>query len=1127
MRKMLCAVIAMMAISVSAIAAEWAKPVPNNCTLESGQNYYFYNPTAEKFIFANGGMQVSLTDEGSVLKLTMLDNGDWTMEGENGLIFADVDYVGSDGTSADINVAWYIEKQTSGSCKFRPSKSDVDFSWEMYPDMWTGLSYAKWDIAPLLKAEDGGIEWYIVSENDYASFISKVGLHNVMTELQEYGYDVSALLAVYNDAAADKAAYDNAIASVQEDLTTLRIENASEDRPFDVTSRYLRNADLTEAWVDGGHDVPGWTMEPASFCGMGEFDNEGFYQDNKTLGSWSGGAFGDNKIYQTVTGLKNGKYKFGNYGLWIRHTGEEGDPIKGAYIYAKVGDKVFKEPLTDTGWWRGLSEVVFECRTGEAEVGIMFEGTNVGQCIILDFKLEYLGEKKASVRLNALIENANAILSEEAINEDYANKLKNDIEKANALIAADDAEGQEALFAVFTQDYEEAVANKEAYVTLAALVEEADIIIGKGDSDAMGVLSDYLLDNDLVAALDGHSFDNDKIQEVIKTLALLNEKAANSIISAGTDVTDLLVNGHFDSNGGWKATLNDFSIDTGKKIMSKWWTDWKAEQIVNNVANGTYRLEVQGFQWCHWDWSSADSDWASGDGSDTYKVGSKIRLNDGEVTIYNVFACGETDIKEGFETSQGWFVPNSESSALKFFEQGLYNNVVEAQVTDNTLRIEFDCSVQGFWNCFYNLRLTYIGADISEAIDNLDKAMTKANEYLAQKMGGDVRKEIEDAIAVGDALMADRKAKYDDVNNAANAIVALYPKAEQSIKAYIRLNVSLDLAADALKNERVAATEAGKELNDLYLATKADYDSQYPSLDEAGVAAVAEKIESLIAKAKSAGGVKEGEEVTDFMTNASFENTYGNDVSLGNGAHTVPFGWTMKVEGKDCYTAQEISDAGINSWTAIEDNKFTTDGEHSYCLLSAPTPDAYLYQTVKGLPAGTYKVSVDMTVPFDGGCSRLTTQRLLVNNVAQYYGKATDYKAEVLDSSYPEEVSRSFAGYDEVNSTLTGEAGDMGNMSTLSVEVTIGKGESIVIGVRTDNNKAATNCNYENNGWDCCGRYKIDNFRIFCLSIDAAGVEDVKENKAEGNGAYNMMGIKVNPESVRGMYILNGKKYIR
>ena len=274
-------------------------------------------------------------------------------------------------------------------------------------------------------------------------------------------------------------------------------------------------------------------------------------------------------------------------------------------------------------------------------------------------------------------------------------------------------------------------------------------------------------------------------------------------------------------------------------------------------------------------------------------------------------------------------------------------------------------------------------------------------------------------------------------------------------------------------------------------------------------------------------GINANDDITKYIANPSFENTYGNDETVGGNAHTVPYGWSMVVEGKECHTAQELTDAGINSWTCIEENKYTTDGNYSYCLLSAPVPDSYLYQTIKGLPDGTYRVSVDMTVSYDGVCSRLTGQRLLVNNHAQYYGKPEFYIESELDKLHPEEVSRTFAGYDEVDTNTTGEVGDMGNMQTLSVEVTIVNGEDLTFGVRTDNNKSAMNRSYEENWWDCTGRYKIDNFRMVCVSTDVTAIEDTKVATPADDAVYNLMGVRVNPANVRGIYIKSGKKIIK
>ena len=1122
--KFFCLAAVLLSAMMDSSAANWEKPVPPESTPVSGNSYYLYSAYAEQF-FGITDIHATMNAGGSPILFTASAN-EWTLQSANGYLYADLDFIGCDGIASDMNTVWYVERQSAGTYRIRPSKADADFSWELYPDMWMGLSFESWTLKPLLKADEGSIDWNIVAEADYDAFLSKMALHRVMTELQEGGFDVTELLSVYNSSTAGKSEYDAAIASVEELLFDIRMKNASEEKPVDVTWKYLRNPDLTENWVSDGHDVPGWTMVPASFCGMGESDPQGFYDDNKVLGSWSGGAFGDNSIYQQLVNLPEGKYKFSNYGIWIRHTGEEGDPVKGAYIYAKVGDKLFREPLPDTGWWRGLAEVIFETRSGEAEVGIMFEGTNVGQCVIFDFKLDYLGDKPVTERIADLIANSQSLIDEASINSTYIEQLMADINRANELLTNGSTEALEAHFTAFLTDYETAVKNKEGHIALAALLKEAMKTLLRGESEEMFNLADYIDDNELEDKIDSHAFDNSQIEEIMATLAELNEKAKNSVISAGADVTDLLVNGHFDGVGGWKATLNDFSIDTGKQILERWWCDWKAEQVVENVPNGNYRLEVQGFQWCSWDWSQAESDWNEGDGSPTYKVSSKLRLNDGEVTIHNVFACGKTDIQEGYQASS-YYVPNDANVAMKFFELGLYNNVVEATVTDHTLRVEFDCSSNGFWNCFRNLRLYYVGVDMEEAINNLRNAISQADEQLQQKMEGGIRQAMEEATTVGEALLADRHAKFDDVSDATNTLLALMEQAAVSIKQYARLAHVLALAQATLANPDAAATDAGQQLKALYDTTWADYQSDYPSLQTDAIGSVIEQFEALMAEAKIGSGIKAGDDITSLLVNPSFENTYGNDVSVGNAAHTVPYGWTMRVEGKECHSAQELADAGINSWTAIEDNDYATDGSHSYCLLSAPVPDAYLYQRVSGLPAGTYKVTVDMNVTYDGGCSRLTGQRLLVNDNAQYYGKEEYYIASELDRLHPEEKSRTFAGYEEVNTNETGASGDMGNLSTLTVEVTIGSGEVLELGVRTDNNKLAMNRSYEDNWWDCTGRYKLDNFRLYCVSIDATGIHETTTRSDTADAIYNLMGMQVKRPAVRGIYIRNGKKYVK
>ena len=1113
--------IAMLMTSVvSAMADQIEKPVPADCQLENGKNYYLYLPAQDKCLLAEG-LEPTMASEGSVITFEKADNDEWTMKSPNGYLYAGFDFVGCDASELDFGCYWYVEKQASGAYRVRASKNNPNQSWEEYPDMWVGVSTETWMIAPLLKAEEGLIDWYPIAEADYPTFKSKNSLYKLIVELQGYGYDASKLITTYNTA-NDKEAFDAAIASVADVLDQLRFENASDERPYDATSKYITNAALEP--TDG--KVQGWSMQ-SDFLSPNVYEKNSFYDDNNALESGWNSAIGDNRLYQQLTNLKDGKYRLGNYGMWVRTDDSDGEAGKGVYVYAKVGSKTYRQEVSGYGWYDALSQMEFECRNGEAEVGIMFEASNVGYCRIYDFKLEYLGDMSAADRLTRLIGLSQPMIEEKAINKTYLDNLSSDIQQAVALIESGDAEAQEALFNQFNKDYEDALYNRDAYLVLQELIDAANVAMVKGDSKEIGELSDYMMENEIEDGAEALLYDNAQIDEIINTLKVLVEKAAKSVIAPRTDVTDLLVNGHFDTTGGWTATVGDFSIDPSKKIMEKWWGDWAAEQTLTNVPNGTYRLQIQGFKWCSWDWAQSEADWLAGDQTPTYGVTSKIRLNNDEATIQNVWACGPTDITEGYQGAS-YVVPDNADHAKPFFDLGLYDNMVETTVTDNTLKVTIDCSNSGFWNCFTNLRLIYVGVDLQAAKATLSGLIEKAEEYLLYTMEGSVRKAIEDAKSDAESLVESSEADYEQLNAAILKLQKLFKETDASIKDYEHLAATLKMAKDVLEDESIAATDAGKELQALYQTTKGNYDSEYPTLDSEGVAAAITRLEELISKAKQGAGFNEGDEITRLITNASFENTIGQDEGMVGGAvHNLPYGWNMRVGGKECYTAQDMYDAGVNSWTAIEENKYTTDGQYSYCFLSAPTPDSYLYQTIMGLPEGTYRVTVDMNVPTDETTSRLTGQRLLVNNVAQYYGKADQYDAAKLAELHPEE-NRTFAGYDELNANASGEAGDMLIEHTLTVDVFVANGENLTLGVRTDCNYDAMTIDYGEVGWDCRGRYKIDNFRLYCIALGANGISTVENAKVKSNDVYNMMGIKVSTGAVRskGLYVIGGKKVL-
>ena len=58
--------------------------------------------------------------------------------------------------------------------------------------------------------------------------------------------------------------------------------------------------------------------------------------------------------------------------------------------------------------------------------------------------------------------------------------------------------------------------------------------------------------------------------------------------------------------------------------------------------------------------------------------------------------------------------------------------------------------------------------------------------------------------------------------------------------------------------------------------------------------------------------------------------------------------------------------------------------------------------------------------------------------------------------------------------------------------------------------------------------YKLnDNFRLYCNSTVPTAINAISTNTVDDTPAYNLMGIRVNPATVRGIYIHNGKKYMK
>ena len=257
----------------------------------------------------------------------------------------------------------------------------------------------------------------------------------------------------------------------------------------------------------------------------------------------------------------------------------------------------------------------------------------------------------------------------------------------------------------------------------------------------------------------------------------------------------------------------------------------------------------------------------------------------------------------------------------------------------------------------------------------------------------------------------------------------------------------------------------------------------------------------------------------------------------------MPNGWNLIINGIEVQTADDIRAAGFSNWCAInrgdgidvtfEDVQYThqyTDGEHLWGMWADNIPDVELYQELS-LPAGIYTLTADVVVQHDWGGMNITTQRLFANDAVQMWGRDYDYgenfTQDMLDAQVLEQYNTnedityfSYAGYDnDVSYDYTSIARPM------SINFRVGEDGKAKIGFRT-NNVDATGTAHPH---ACAGWFKLDNFRLSCLSIGLVDSPELPEGIAElanentDAAIYDLAGRKVN-KLVKGIYIQGGKK---
>ena len=215
-------------------------------------------------------------------------------------------------------------------------------------------------------------------------------------------------------------------------------------------------------------------------------------------------------------------------------------------------------------------------------------------------------------------------------------------------------------------------------------------------------------------------------------------------------------------------------------------------------------------------------------------------------------------------------------------------------------------------------------------------------------------------------------------------------------------------------------------------------------------------------------------ECTENIVNPSFE---ADRRAL---TKVAPKGWTVK--SNTAWWGVNLVNAGATG------DPQPTDGRYLFGVWDGSVLTASISQTISSLPAGDYRLTVDMHASNRDNAVRLGDQCLFANEQQSFF--RDQVSAPGIGDAYP--------------------------MQTISVDFTVeNDNDPVEIGVSTGNAPAET--------W-----FKIDNFRLYKITKEeTTGVSQPSSNTIPSSDAhYTLSGIRVKNPS-HGIYIHNGKKIFK
>lgn len=639
--------------------------------------------------------------------------------------------------------------------------------------------------------------------------------------------------------------------------------NATVDNPADMTAK------IVNPHFDNGNCTTGWSGDA---FGRGGTVSDGAEHYSKNYNT-----------YQKITGLPAGVYAVGVYGYY--RSGNYGGTAenhwlasdaasKYAKLYATVGESSYETAIANvmsggqaenqnqgdmavtytdpetqeettvyvpntmaTGdyFFHSLNQyanklLVVVDETGELTIGVKKTTQIDGDWSMFDdFSLTYYGNAPEAYQmcLDEMMKNYTDVTAEEGTyTEEYLTKYMEFIEAPHT--AANKAEF-DAVLAEIKAVYDSLQTNIDLWKKYEAKTLEAEsyAVDPKYQMlDAAGDLGDISMDS--ADILEAKELTNGELQDAIdyidNLIAQLLDEYKN-MLQPGEDVTHLLKNPGFDEDAdinsgnaeGWtkdvianphngnitrgplgqdNKNLMEGALGTMNYCFESWHVSkFDVWQEVKNAPVGVYEISVQGFLRCE------NSGYNKGD--EIPQAPIYLYLNDAKSYLPSVYS----EQRDGwdFTTVESWTAetvndyqyPNSMGGASQCFAHGMYKKSAYGLVAKkgDTMRIGVKGDVPGddnWWCIWDNFKLTYQGFEPSVVAPALDEALATLD--LSQPMGKSIYEKA--------AALNNQATEAKDANDGEKMFAVLtdvYALSDEII-ASVKLFATLNDAASGLRD---------------------------------------------------------------------------------------------------------------------------------------------------------------------------------------------------------------------------------------------------------------------------------------------------------------------------------------